>query len=338
MNICYICDDNFAVCAGVSIVSVIENSKEIEEINFFVLDDGISDANKKKMQECVYGKGRKIIFLSTGEKIRELKNIGVETWRGKYSVYLKLLISDFFPNTMERLIVMDADTIVDGSIEELDRINLNGHPCAMAYEGVCSKYHQYTGLGKNGLYNTGVIVYDLMQWRKKRIEQKFITHLIDINNRYLLPEEDPISLILLDDVEILNPKYNFITQFYLYSTDKYFKRYGWGNIAFYSLGKVLDAKNDVCVYHCIDTFTNRPWHRNNIHPYTDIYDMYLQYTPWKCVEKKVFNMNRIQKLEYALRKILPTTISNYFYFLSSYLFYTIKAKKFYKKVSKLEVR
>ena len=48
LNILYQCDDNYAPYTGVSMSSLFRRNKNIEEINIYILDDGISEENKKK--------------------------------------------------------------------------------------------------------------------------------------------------------------------------------------------------------------------------------------------------------------------------------------------------
>ena len=49
-HIVYASDDGFAEILGVSMVSLYENSKDMEFIAVYVLDSGITDTNKKKLE------------------------------------------------------------------------------------------------------------------------------------------------------------------------------------------------------------------------------------------------------------------------------------------------
>lgn len=333
MNIGYVFDDNFACCAAVSIVSLMINNTHVEDLHFFIFEDNISKNTRENIINLIKKYNRKVDFYNIQPIINQLERLHVEPWRGKYSAYIKLLISQLLPPEINRFILIDADTIINGDLTELATMELHNHPCAMAFEGIHADYRKYSGIGNFSLYNTGVIVYDLFSWRATKVEERFLYHLKNINAHYMLPEEDPISIILKNDVEYLHPKYNFITQFYLYGTPKYFKRFKWDtmNRYFYSLDEIQDSQKDVRIYHCIDTFTNRPWNQNNIHPYSNIFDIYLDQTPWKNHQKNKVEMSFVPKIEYTLRKKLPHRLSIYFYYLSAKIYYTIGAKRFYKK-------
>ena len=308
MNISYIFDEGYAPCAAVSMVSLLKNSSKPEEVVFYIFDDGIKEESKSRLLELCEMYRAKIFFIETQKITERLQKLQVQPWRGRYSAYVKLMVANFLPCDMQRVIVIDADTIIDGSVEELETMNLHGHPCAMALEGIHGDYNQISGLSDAAeLYNTGVIVYDLPVWKEKRIEERLLEHLIHVRSKYMLPEENPISIVLKKDVERLSPQFNFITQFYVYNTRQYYKRFCWENL-----------------------FTSRPWYKENIHPYTALYDKYLQMTPWRNESKKDEKMSLMAKVEYWLRKNLPQSISDYMYYQAAKITYTQKAKRFYQ--------
>lgn len=331
MNIVYVFDENFAVCAAVSMASLLENIKTAELVHFYIFDDGITDDSKKKLILLCKHYRADITFIDAKPVSAYLEELKVHPWRGRYSAYIKLMIASFLPQEIERVIVLDADTVINGNIYELATMDLHGHPCAMALEGIHGDYQEISGLGKSELYNTGVIVYDLPIWRQNRVEARFIYHLTNICAKYMLPEENPISEVLRGDVERLHPKFNFITQFYLYGNERYFRRFHWDKLGdkFYSLDEIKEAKADARILHCIDTFTSRPWYRESIHPYNEYYNYYLAMTPWKDIPKKSDLMSGMTKIEYTLRKYLPTPLSAYMYFVAAKLVYTTRAKRFY---------
>lgn len=332
MNIVYIFDEQFSTPAYISILSLLINNTELDEIDFFIFDDGINDSSRKDLFELVKKYNRNIKFITPIRIIQMLKKMDVIPWRGRYSAYVKFFLQDYLPKEINRVIFLDADTIIDDSLRELNDMSLNGHPCAMALEAVHNKYKEYSGIGDNELYNTGVIVFDMDEWRKNKVEEKFLKHLKDICCHYMFPEEDPISVVLCKNVQRLSPDYNYITMFYYYATEKYFQRYQWNDAGnkFYSLEELVLSQKSVKIYHCTDTFTNRPWDKNNIHPYTIKFDYYYEQSKLSDNEKKVYNDGIIRKVEFFLRKHLPAFASNYLYYMAAKIYYTAKAKRHYK--------
>ena len=51
MNILYTCDNNYVWIMGISMISLFENNKTIEDLNVYLLGDRISEENKEILQD-----------------------------------------------------------------------------------------------------------------------------------------------------------------------------------------------------------------------------------------------------------------------------------------------
>lgn len=331
MDVAYIFDENFAECAIVSIKSLIDTNLK-NNIKLWILNDGISTESLIEIRNMLKSENinYSIIDLSTKKQIFE--QLGVTPWRGGYTVYFKIMISALIPQDIKRLIFIDADTVIAGDLSDLENLNLHGHPCAMALEGITGRFHKHSKLGIYELYNSGVIVYDMQKWKEKDVEQRALEYWKKENAKLVLCEEETLSIVLKDDIETLNPKFNFIPQFFFYDSEFYFKKFQWDKLKdrFYSVETVKNAKKDIRVYHCIDTMTGRPWEKGNCHPYKKIYNEYRKKTCFKTMELKEPNLIFRHKVMYKLRKILPHKLSIYFnYLMISYEFGTAVWKKIY---------
>lgn len=333
MNIGYIIDEGFAMPAGVSIYSLLYNNKDLKYLNIYILDDGISEESKEKLKTISNEFHRNIYFIDVFQIKSKLTNITKYNWNGSYSTYIRLMQNSIFPEMNEKMIMIDADTIINGSIKGLEEIDLMGNPCAMTLEAMPISYYFNSKLGYSELINGGLLVIDLEKWRECDAETRIIDFLLNVRSKNMLTDEDVISSVFKGSITRLSPNYNFLTQYYLYSNKFYYKFFGWNKLnkrnAFYSLEEIVNAKNNILIYHCIDSFTNRPWEYNNIHPYNNIFNNYLQLTPWKIDDKKVRKMSFRRSLEYGLRKYLPKPLSLLFNAIAVSIFYGIGAKKYY---------
>ena len=312
-------------------LSLCENNKQAKEICFYILDDHISQENKEKLRATADDYHREVQFIDVTELVEHLKEMDVQPWRGGYTAYLKIIAGSYLPDTVDRAICIDADTIVDGSLELLDVLDLQGCPCAMAYENVTATYRDYIGLRGEKYYNSGVIVFDYPNWRSQNVEERFFFHLKNINNRYYHPEQDPISIVLKGSVYTLSPKYNFLAQHYFFHTSFYLRllHFSSKSVPYYSPLELQEAAKDVRIYHMIDTLTLRPWQKGNSHPFNDLFDHYLGMSRWDDFEKPVVVTGLYGKIKYGLRKYLWRPISNCYFCVCNNLFYAKVAKKFY---------
>lgn len=335
MKIGYIIDDGFSIPCGVSIYSLLSNNIHLKDIELFILDDGICDISKKRLLDISNQFNRKLDFID----VKIIKQILLETtnynWHGSYSTYIRLMLNSLFPDSNETIIMIDADTIINGKVDELYNFDLQGNPCAMALEAMPLSYYKHSGLGLNELINGGLLIVNLEKWKEFDVENKIIEYLKNIREKNMLTDEDVLSVILKGKITRIPVYLNYLSQYYWYTSKFYYRFFGWDKLyeakAFYSLSELIEAKDKAIIYHCIDGFTNRPWHRNNIHPYTKLYDNYLYETPWKEETKIIRSNSFTSKIEIFLRRILPKALSDFYYACAVRLYYGIRAKIYYKK-------
>ena len=335
MLFCYVFDENFTIPAAVSIVSLLMNNKSLDDIDIIVLDDGISLDSKNKLVRLVKKYNRNISFISVVEIKKKLIESTSRDWNGSYAPYIKLMLNSLLPGREDVIYFLDADTIVNKSVEVLQEIELDGYPCAMALEAMPIDYYFYSKLGYHELINAGLLVINLKEWKKQNIEEKVINFLKNVRENNMLPEEDILSQILKNKIKRLPPNYNYLTQYIFHSSKFYYKFFGWDklnkNDAYYSLKEIEDAKDNIIIYHCIDMFTNRPWHSNNNHPFTGLFDKYLKRTPFKDYNKEKRKMKFSNTIEYYICKFVPDFAHAFIYALAVKVYYGLGAKKFYSK-------
>ena len=46
MNVMYLCNDSYAMIAGISICSLLDNNSDVDEINIFLVADDITENNR----------------------------------------------------------------------------------------------------------------------------------------------------------------------------------------------------------------------------------------------------------------------------------------------------
>ncbi len=329
----YVFDDGFTVPAAVSIYSLLYNNKHIDDLNIVIFDDGISGDSKHKITLMVNKFGRTVKFIEVTEIKKKLLEVTSYNWNGSYSVYFKLLPNTLLPDYDGRIIIIDADTIINGKVDYLTCMDLCGKPCAMALEAMPISYYHYSKLGNSELANTGLIVIDTKKWSEMQVDNKVINYLKEIREKNMLPDEDIISVVLKNQFARISPEYNYLTQYYMFASNVFYRYLGWDKLnykgIFYSLDELKNARDNAVIYHCIDTFTNRPWQKNNIHPYSKLFDRYLEHTPWKNYEKKKRKMSLKLSAELFLRRLLPRSLSYFLYAFAVRYTYGVVAKKFY---------
>ncbi|MDW7669690.1 MAG: glycosyltransferase, partial [Bacillota bacterium] len=134
IDIVYSSSDLYAQCTGVSLLSLLHNNQDVEELNIHVIDTDISFENKKKINAIAQSFGRNINFISAKQTFEnEIKSMNLKILRGAYNTYSRLKLNTWFKN-LDKILVIDSDTLVVGSLKELWEIDLKDNLIAAVPE------------------------------------------------------------------------------------------------------------------------------------------------------------------------------------------------------------
>ena len=306
-NILYQFNEKYAPYAGVSITSLFENNKNAQDITVYILGEELSDDSKDKLAGLGDKYKRTIIFKETSEVIDRMKQWGIPAYRGSYAANLRLLLPFFLEDDMERILYLDSDTVINTTLDELYGIDMGESALGMVIDSLGHKYKLSIGFeGCDRYYNSGVILFDLNNWRKNEWTEKIIEHIKDGNTAYGSPDQDLLNVVCKGNIKCIDLKYNMQPVHLVFSTKDYFRHYP--REAYYSREQIDNAVKHVVVYHFFRFLGEFPWHKGNLHPDNDIFDKYLALSPWKDYQKQKSEGGIAMKIERILFRILPKSI------------------------------
>ena len=91
MNCVFSSDDNFADILGCALISLFENNREQETIEVYILDGGISEGNKRKLESIFQQYERMVHFIEVPD-ISQLTGEAVTSGRWPISTFARILI------------------------------------------------------------------------------------------------------------------------------------------------------------------------------------------------------------------------------------------------------
>lgn len=307
MYIAYSSSDMYSELAATSMVSVLENNKEIDEITFFVIEKGISDVHKKEITEMVKKYNREIVFLPEvdAEKISGTK---IEVWKWHISAFARLFILHVLPTEVDRLIYIDCDTIIRKSLEDLWNLDLEGCWIAGADDCRGTLYRKNLGLSDESSYmNSGVMLIDLNAWRNNCVEKEFIDFIKRYNGNITYLDQGVLNGVLnaKGKIKILPIKYNSQAACYYLGYDglEMCRKPVWA----YTKKEFIRDIKDPTVVHFTSCFYagTRPWEEKDVHPYRDEFLRYRELTPWKNSPLWENKSSAIKKIETKIIRFLP---------------------------------
>lgn len=307
LQILYQSDNNYAIFMGVSICSLLENNKNIENIIVYVIDDGISEDNISKLQCMVKKYGRKINFI-TGQKVFENKEItdafSYTGMRKNTHSYLKMFFDTLLPDVTGDLLYIDCDTAITGSLSELTYLDMQDKTIGMVMDSLVINSKKTVGLQSNDrYYNSGVILINVERWKKYHCAERILSHIKNVRT-YGTVDQDVLNVVLKEEIFTLPIKYNLQPIHLEYSYNLYSKVYKHKE-TYYSKGEVEEAVKNPLIIHYLRYIGESPWNADNVHPGTQFFDKYLALSPWKDYEKKTANRGKVFKIEKWMYKCLP---------------------------------
>ena len=303
-------NDAYAPIAGTSLYSIYENNTDIPELYVYLINDGLSDENIKKFDMVADQFGRKLTYIDPAPMAKLMSDAGVSMYKGSYTTYFKIFAVNKFPEDADRVLFIDSDTVVAGSLKELLDFDLGDAPMAMTWEMVPEVYKLHLGLKiDDTFYNGGAILYNRQKWRDGGYEEKVLDYMREYHPQFLFADQELTNVLFHNEIKLLPLKYNMHTTYFLYPYDQLKKIYHLYDNVSYSTKEVEQAKKEAVIYHFVGNGAFcRPWHSNNHHPLTPIFDEYLAKTPWKDMEKQKMKRGLVGHIQYILYKTLPKNL------------------------------
>lgn len=283
LYLCYSINDFYAREAGISLLGFLDNNPDYEPAEVFFLDYGIHPINKERLDSIATRYGKRITYLDgkpiTDQVKWEFPNY--KGWKGSMAANAKPFIDLIVPEYVERLLYIDADTVVVGSVAELRDFDMGEAVIAGTISNVEApklkkkKYELYSG---NKIYmGTGVLLYDLRNWRKECCSQMMYS-VLRKKKRLRLPDQTLINNAIPQRLmKVLPTKYNYVTHTY-----HPWQEYHWlRQYRVYSKQECHEAIEHPVVIHYLTGWGARPWHEGCLSHRKDDYLHYKALSPWK---------------------------------------------------------
>jgi lipopolysaccharide biosynthesis glycosyltransferase len=182
VRVAFASDDGYARPLAVAGRSVIRHLGTDRNLELYLLDMGISELNRRKIEESFAGPQVKVNWITgTPEAVAGLPSGG--PWLTS-SAYARLLLPDLLPADVDRVLYLDCDLVVRRCVGELYDLELDGAIALavldMGSPFVCSLWAWEVGSSREGSFrsnfNTGVMLMDLAAWRREQIGQTVLEY------------------------------------------------------------------------------------------------------------------------------------------------------------------
>lgn len=304
LNVLYQFNEKYAPFAGASITSLFENNRHMESVTVFILGEELSDDSVKRFVRLAETYRRDIVFKETGTLIERMKEWGIPAYRNSYAANIRLFLPMVLDEELEKILYLDADTAIVGSLDELIEMEMGEASLAMAIDSLGGSHKIAIGLEADEYYfNSGVILFNMTNWKNNRCSERILEHIKDTTAIYSAPDQDLLNIVCKKEIAVLDPRYNMQPVHLSFRVENYFKVYG-GN-GYYEERTVKEAKDNIVIYHFFRFLGEFPWNKNNLHPDNDVFDRYIGLSPWNDFKKNKADSSLAMKAEKVLYRFLP---------------------------------
>ena len=190
--------------------------------------------------------------------LRETLHLSIETY---YRLFIPSVIKEY-----DKILYLDSDILVLKDVAFLYNADLHGHILAGVddvYGQEVTNHEKRIGI-KDGYHsiNAGVVIMDVKQFREKDVCNRALELLYEDygkpERKYLLADQDLLNVLLVDDIERLDPRWNFMWRYMWedHLLDKEYKK------------QYMLASKEPWIIHYAGA--EKPW-KNPARPFADIY-------------------------------------------------------------------
>ncbi|MBR3971596.1 MAG: glycosyltransferase family 8 protein [Ruminococcus sp.] len=211
-------DDAYAPFLAVALNSAVKNSSPTRYYRAFVLHQGLSDDNAKKLKALERDNFR--ITISPIERsfgaIEDREGNRLRYDYFTLTIYFRLFIPTLFPE-YDKGIYIDSDVVLTEDIAKLFDEDLGDN-----FIGACRDssithippFVNYTreaiGVEVNNYINSGVLLMNLKKLRDEGFEEHFLNLLSTYHFDSVAPDQDYINAICKGKIHYLDPKWDFM--------------------------------------------------------------------------------------------------------------------------------
>jgi len=285
LSIVYACDNNFVPLLAASIKSLEINSAGSQK-DIYIIDDGISPANRQKLIRSIGTDEITLKFLLVKDVVGKITIPYFNNAALPVTTFFRLFVHTFIPEETERVLYLDSDMVILGNIKELWDVDFGDNIIAAVQDpgiktlgcswgGGVRNWEELGYQSEDKYLNAGLLLINLKKWNEFDVCTKALDVAVKYQKHIVYGDQYCLNAVLANRWLELNPEWNHL---------------------------VDNDKPGAKLLHYIG---NKPIYTNYTYnsAYSDIFFEYLNKTEWKNFKLVGAFTRRVRMVKRFIRKI-----------------------------------
>jgi lipopolysaccharide biosynthesis glycosyltransferase len=284
LNIVTQCDEHYAQHLGVTLRSLVEHNKHYVINAFVIIPKDTQELALGKIRHSISDFSCNLHFIEANPNlVQSLKVFDHVTC----STYYKLFMGELLPQSLRKVIYLDADIVVRGRLDDLWNFcygNFIAGAVTDSFVEANPQFKSKLGLDPQQPYfNGGVLLVDLDRWRQAHVGSEAVAFAHRHANRISFADQCPLNWVLRDRWINLPESWNLQTSMVVEF------HYGFMDYSRAAKERGMEAQ----IIHF--SGSSKPWHYMNNHPFKRDYLAYLSRTDWKHYEYPDYTLRNFMR-------------------------------------------
>lgn len=263
ISVLYACNEAYLRQTIVSAASVLVHN---ERAHLYFAIDGMTSDIKREIETALSRWDPELTFIRLEELLGQVK-LG-QGDRHPRTIYAKLFMEARV--TEDKVLYLDSDVIVNGSLEELFHRNMEQEYVAGVMMPYSSKLKETIGAAIREPYICdGVVLFHMKLWRDAELTKRCQTYIESYHGDPPMLSEGTLNHVCSGKIGALSPAYNLMPSMLVYNCSQIKSLFRAD--CYYQKDDLEQAKKHPCMVHFMNELYNRPWYEPCDHPLKQLY-------------------------------------------------------------------
>jgi lipopolysaccharide biosynthesis glycosyltransferase len=266
VNIVCTIDDAYAQHCGAMLCSLFTNNPGLR-LRTFLITNGVSQDARAGLDRVATASGRRIEWQQLDDRVFRRARISDHV---SIATYFRVLIPDILPDDVDKVLFLDSDIIVRGSIRELYDQSVDAYTHAAVENPLATEQAERLGIAGRSYFNAGVLLLNLRRWRAERISEQVLDYINANGERLMWWDQDALNATLHGRWRACRPIWN--------AQEAFYKPHSAADLGV-TTADLAEVRSNPRIVHF--TGSRKPWSYYDRHPFKADYYAYLARTPWR---------------------------------------------------------